>query len=517
MREASGRPLRALLEGSAVRSSSGDLDVLVSGVSHDSRRVGPGDLFCAVDGARCRGLDFARAAAERGAVAVLAEGEPADLGVTTVVVDDVRHAMALASSAVFGHPSARVPTVGITGTNGKTTTTYLVEGALRGQGVVAGVVGTINARVGAREWPAALTTPEAPDLHRLAAEMVEGGAAALLMEVSSHGIELRRTRGIRYRVVAFTNLTQDHLDFHGDMERYGAAKLRLFTEELAWSDSPVAVVNIDDAFGARVADAARCPVSRVSAEGRAGADVRVLEAEGAISGVRVRCDVAGQIVEVRSRLVGHHNVANIAMALGIVHGLGAGDLEAAARGISEVAAVPGRLEPVPDPRGAAVLVDYAHSPDAIDNVVRALRGLCAGRLFVVFGCGGDRDRKKRPLMGRAAGAADLVVVTSDNPRTEDPVSIIDMAVPGVRQSGLPEIGLEDLALAERGFAVEVDRRRAIRAAVSAARPGDVVLVAGKGHEPYQILGERKVHFDDREEAEAAIRSAVERGEGDEVR
>jgi len=507
MREPSARPLRELLEGASVIAHAGDIDVPVRRVQHDSRKVGGGDLFCAIDGARARGLDFAADAVGRGAVAVLSERELPSVGATRVQVADARAAMALAASAAEGHPTSRIPTVGITGTNGKTTTTYLLEAAFRGAGLSMGVIGTINARLGAVEWPAALTTPEAPELHALAAEMVGLGAAGLVMEVSSHAIALGRTHGVRFRAVAFTNLTQDHLDFHGTMEEYGAAKLRLFTDELAFAESPIAVVNVDDPFGRTVAARAACPVISVSAEGRPEADVRVVRSRCTLEGLEAELRVSGESVDVRSMLVGRHNVANVALALGVVHALGRPSLAEAVEGIALLGGVPGRLERVADPRGSAVLVDYAHTPDALGRIVDEARSFARGRVIVVFGCGGDRDRSKRPLMGEAAARGDLVLVTSDNPRTEDPKAIIEMVLPGVRRSALPAIDPVDAGSASRGYVVEPDRRTAIRLAVASARPGDVVLVAGKGHEPYQILGERRIHFDDREEAEAAVRAA----------
>jgi UDP-N-acetylmuramyl-tripeptide synthetase len=352
------------------------------------------------------------------------------------------------------------------------------------------------------------TTPEAPELQRLAGALVDAGAASLVIEVTSHGLKLARVHGTCFRVVAFTNLTQDHLDLHGSMADYGATKLTLFTEELRWSPDAIAVVNVDDPLGERIVSAARCPVLTVSTAPGGSAGVRVLDRELSVAGVRAELDVAGERVGLRSALVGEHNLSNLAVALGICKALGL-PLDVAAAGIAGLARVPGRLEPVPDPRGSAVLVDYAHTPDALSRVTEALAGFAAGRLIVVFGCGGDRDRSKRPRMAAAAAAGgDVVVLTSDNPRSEDPLAIIAMALEGLAGSGLPRIELGELASAGRGFAVEPDRRRAIGAAVGAARPGDVVLIAGKGHEDYQILGDRRIHFDDREEAAAAIRAAM---------
>jgi len=504
--------LASTLSGANLVATRGSLEIPVRAVHHDSRRIEPGDVFFAVDGAQARGLDFAPSAVERGALAVVGE-ELADVGATAVAVESIRPALAQAACVAAGHPTAKVPTVGITGTNGKTTTTFVLEGALGAAGMTAGVIGTINARVGDQELSRGLTTPEADDLQRLAREMVDRGAGALLLEVSSHGIELFRAHGTCFRVVALTNLTQDHLDFHGTMEAYGRAKLRLFQDELGASDHPVAVVNIDDPFGREVAEKARCPVITVSAQGRPEADLRVLSSRCTLRGLVATLGVGeARSIEVRSPLVGQHNVANVTLAIGIAHALGV-DFESACRGIFDVHTVPGRLEPVEDPRGNHVFVDYAHTPDALENVVGTLRQLTdRGRLVVLFGCGGDRDQTKRPLMGEAASrGADLVILTSDNPRTEDPKDIIDMARPGVAASGLPEVALSELGSATRGYAVEPDRRKAIQAALGAATGQDVVLIAGKGHEPYQILGTEKIHFDDREEAARAIELASREG------
>ena len=315
---------------------------------------------------------------------------------------------------------------------------------------------------------------------------------------------MQRTTGCTFRAVAFSNLTQDHLDLHGSMEAYGATKLRLFQEELAASPEAVAVVNIDDPWGAHIAQVAACPVITVSAEGQARADLRVVQRSLSLRGIEARIELAGRPLEVRCPLVGQHNLANILLTLGIVDALG-WSVDQAAEVLPRLAPVPGRLETIPDPRGNVVLVDYAHTPDALERVTEALRPVTRGRLIVLFGCGGDRDQTKRPLMGAAAATcADVVVVTSDNPRREEPQSIIDMILPGVHNSGLPRVELGQLAETDRGYAVEPDRRSAIRGVLAAVRPEDVVLIAGKGHEPYQILGETKIHFDDREEAREAI-------------
>lgn len=511
--ESSGPTLRELLGSAQITASRGDLDVVVGAVRHDSRLVESGDVFFALDGARLRGLDYAPQARRAGAAAIVASELVDDDG-TGVAVADVRRVMARAACVATGHPTGKIPTVGITGTNGKTTTTYLLEAAYRAAGKKAGVIGTIDVRLGEeRREVAGFTTPEAPELQRLAADLVKDGAEALFLEVTSHGIKLARTHGTQFKVVAFSNLTQDHLDLHGSMEDYGLTKMRLFNEELAFSESPVAVVNIDDPFGERVAQSASCPVVTVSSLGREDADIRVAQQGLSERGVEVVIERGRRRLELSCPLIGAHNVANLTLAFGICDELGL-PWEHIAAGFAGLPRVPGRVEPVPDPRGSLVLVDYAHTPDALERVSEALAAFTKGRLFVVFGCGGDRDTTKRPKMGAAAARhADLVVVTSDNPRTEEPAAIVEMALPGVWQSDLQEIAIDELAEAARGYAVEVDRRKAIHAAVGAAGPEDVVLIAGKGHEDYQILGREKIHFDDREEAAAAIAAATAQGEG----
>jgi UDP-N-acetylmuramyl-tripeptide synthetase len=417
---------------------------------------------------------------------------------TRVRVASAARALGRIAANRYGRPADALTLVGVTGTNGKTTTTFLVEALLRANGGEPGVIGTVTYRFAGQSRPAPFTTPTPLELHATLAEMRAAGCRAAVMECSSHALALDRLEGVAYRVAAFTNLTQDHLDFHGTMEAYRDAKARLFAEHVA--DGGASVVLIDHEYGEFMAQAARGRVIRVSAyaDGPA-ADVHLTRAGESVSGIDAEWRTPAGEVRVRSPLIGRFNVENLSVAVGIGVALG---LEPAAIGaaLSSVRGVPGRLERV----GAAnVFVDYAHTPDALERVMAALRPLTRGRLIVVFGCGGDRDRTKRPKMGRAvARDADLAIVTSDNPRTEEPHTIIDMILEGVRQEPSPPVPPAELPTARRGHFPIVDRREAIRVALGAARPGDVVLIAGKGHEDYQIVGKTKHHFDDREEAAA---------------
>jgi UDP-N-acetylmuramoyl-L-alanyl-D-glutamate--2,6-diaminopimelate ligase len=489
----------------------GDADAEITGASHDSREVRPGFLFAALSGANADGRRYAGQAIAAGARALLvAEAIEAPPEVAQIVVADPRRVLGIAAAACYGDPTRGLEVVGVTGTNGKTTTTYLLEAALGAAGARPGVMGTVEYRFGARRWHAAHTTPEAPVIQAIAREMADAGATHLFMEVSSHGLALHRLGGCAFDVVAFTNLTQDHLDFHRDMAEYAAAKMLLFTDAIAGNPDARAVVNVDDAFGVEIARTVRHRVLRVSCSPEADADVRpAAPARFGAGGIEATVATPAGSFELRSPLLGAHNLANLLLALGICHELGA-DLARCLAGLATFAAVPGRLERVRAEDGIAVLVDYAHTPDALARVLTALRPFTPGRLLCVFGCGGDRDPKKRARMGEAvARGADVAIVTSDNPRTEAPGAIIDMILPGVAAGGGVRIPAAAIAGAARGYAVEPDRAAAIALAVDAAAPGDTVLIAGKGHEDYQILGTEKVHFDDREQAAAAI--AARRG------
>jgi UDP-N-acetylmuramoyl-L-alanyl-D-glutamate--2,6-diaminopimelate ligase len=465
-------------------------DPRVTGLCIDSRAAHPGDLFVAAAGSRTDGLRHAHEAVERGAVAVLADRRAELPGRAAFVrVDDLPRAKAVLADAFFGRPSQRLDVVGVTGTNGKTTTSCMLRSILAMDGRDAGLVGTLGAWVGARHEPLANTTPDAVDLQRLLARMVDENLSAAVMEVSSHALVQRRVDLVAFDVGVFTNLTPDHLDYHGDMDAYGAAKGRLF--EMLPHDG-TAVLNAADPQSRlyRLATRARVLQFALNAPADVRADILRLDAEGTL--FRLAAPEFGLDARVASRLVGRHNVENALAAAAAALALG---LPAAAivTGLQGLAAVPGRLEPVECGQGFRVLVDYAHTPDALEKVLDLLRPLTRGRLIVVFGCGGDRDRSKRPLMGRAvAAAADRLVVTSDNPRSEDPQAILDGIFAGI-------------APADRARAVrEPDRREAIRQACAAACPGDVVLIAGKGHETTQVVGDRVLPFDDREVAREVL-------------
>jgi len=480
--------------------------------------VGPGDLFAALPGTRADGHDFIDAALRQGAAAVVIRADragdiPRPPRAALLTAPDTRKALARIAARFHGHPSRDLCLIGITGTNGKTTVAYLVDRILSAAGLRTGVVGTIQYRYGDIAVDAPMTTPEAPDLQRMLAEMRDAGVTHVIMEASSHALSpaMARLDGCRFDVGVFTNLSQDHLDYHRDMETYWDCKKRLFTDHLKTGDRPgAAVINLDDPRGRILAGELGGPVIAVGAgpDCAVGAEVR----RNDLTGIAARIRTPAGSFDCRSALSGAHNVENLLCAVGVGAALGIPPAAMAA-GIESVTAVPGRLERVPagpDER-RTVFVDYAHTPDALKNVLTALRSLTRGRLIAVFGCGGDRDRDKRPKMGRiAASLSDLAVVTSDNPRSEPPLAIIEEILPGVRE------GVGGRRTADGGqrtdVVVEPDRRKAIHLAIEAARPGDVVLIAGKGHETYQILGDRTIDFDDKQVALEAL-STPERKAG----
>src|SRR3954447_6760620 len=459
----------------------GAADVEITGLAYDDRAVAPGTLFFCVPGFTRDGHDFAPDAIARGAAALVVQ-RPLGLGVPEVLVDDVRAAMAPAAARINGDPTADLRAVGITGTNGKTTTAFLVRGLLEAAGRRTGLVGTVSAVVGGEERAMVRTTPEAIELQRMFAEMRDAGDEAVVMEISSHALQLHRADAIHWAVAIFTNLTQDHLVFHPTMEDYFRAKRRLFE-----AGPEIAVINVDDPYGMRLAydfpDAIRIGIDSMHAQ------VRARDIESDAGGSRFTVDG----LELHSPLPGRFNVLNVLGAVAAVRALGVDDATIA-EALTHAVRVPGRFERVDEGQPFAVLVDYAHTPDSLDNVLRAARPLATGRVIVVFGAGGDRDRAKRPLMGAVACEhADVVIVTSDNPRSEDPRAIVGEILKGCGA----------------GIDVELDRRAAIGRAIGIAEPGDIVVVAGKGHEQGQEFADgRKVPFDDVTVAREALRARL---------
>jgi UDP-N-acetylmuramoyl-L-alanyl-D-glutamate--2,6-diaminopimelate ligase len=453
----------------------GDGSVGVKELAYDSRKVEPGTLFCCVVGEKSDGHQFGVRAVEDGAVALVVERELTEVDVPQVIVSDSRAAMAPLAARFYGDPTAELRVVGVTGTNGKTTTAFLIHEVLKAAEYPCGLLGTVKQIVGGVEKEVVRTTPEAIELQSTFRQMLDGGDEACAMEVSSHAMTLHRADAIHFEVAIFTNLTQDHLDFHADMEDYFLAKRKLFE-----AGPKTAIVNVDDPYGRRLAEEFECLT--FSAEG-AAADYSARDVSFDAGGARFR---VGEM-ELRTGLPGHFNVANALGAFAAAEAMGVG-AEIAAAGLARAARVPGRFEPIDEGQGFSVLVDYAHTPDSLENVLRAARRLTGGRLISVFGAGGDRDRDKRPKMGRAgAELSDLAIVTSDNPRSEDPEAIVAEVAAGAE--GVPRLQ------------VVVDRREAIALALGRAEPGDTVVIAGKGHEQGQEFeAGRKIPFDDREVA-----------------
>lgn len=470
-----------------VSAAHGDPDI--TAITYDSRKAVPGSLFVAWRGEKTDGHHFIPEAVRAGAVAVVGTDAAAlaDAGVPAFVAEHARRAMGLLSDAFLGRPSRSLLLTGVTGTNGKTTTVHLIERIWAGLGERTGRIGTLGVLIGDAGEEAANTTPEGPDVHGALRRMVDAGVTRAAMEISSHALDQERVAGLFVPVAVFTNLTQDHLDYHGDMPTYLAAKRRLFTEyepRDGW-----AVINGDDPYGPALAgDSGR----RILTYGTTGqADLRASDIAATASGIAFTLTWQGKSTKAALLLPGLFNVYNAMAALGAVVAAGA-PLEPALEALRNVKGAPGRFESVDEGQAFAVLVDYAHTPDALENVLRAARQVTRnGRVLAVFGCGGDRDRTKRPLMGRIASeGADLAFVTSDNPRTEDPEAIIAEIVAGMSGAG--------------NYAVIPDRRAAIWDAIAEARDGDTVVIAGKGHEDYQIVGSEKRHFDDREVAREAL-------------
>jgi UDP-N-acetylmuramoyl-L-alanyl-D-glutamate--2,6-diaminopimelate ligase len=497
--------LLASLSPAPADTAGGD-DPIVRGLCYDSRAVAPGDLFVALRGSAVDGHTYLGQALGLGAVALVVEEIPSGLdlrGRPAIVVADTRRALAALATRFYGEPSAELALIGITGTNGKTSTTYLIESILTRAGRCVGLIGTVETRFAGQRRRSINTTPESLDLQTSLRDMRNRGADAVVMEVSSHGLALGRVDGCRFRIGAFTNLTQDHLDFHGTMEAYRDAKALLFTRYLAGDG--IAVVNVDDPSGPELARAAARAGARVIRVSRgAEAEVRLETADVTMAGTRAQVAIPGAQLSLNVPLLGDFNLENVLVACGVAVALGVSP-ELIEAGVAACPQVPGRVERVAAGEGAqpTVLVDYAHTPDAVDKLLRTLRPLTPGRLITVFGCGGDRDRAKRSLMAEAVARwSDLAVATSDNPRSEDPRAILADVERGLGK--LERAEAEALGAASHAYTVVIDRRAAIALAIGLARPDDTVVLAGKGHEDYQIVGRERLPFSDREEARRAL-------------
>src|SRR5881227_866334 len=483
--------LKTLLSATPVRQIIGPVDRPVENISYDSRRVQRNTLFVALRGEKTDGHQFIAQAINKGASVIVAERDEKDPRVTCLVVEDTRAALADFSATFYGHPSRKLKLAAVTGTNGKTTTTFLIKHLCESAGLRCGLIGTVRYEIGERILPAIRTTPESLDLQELLAQIASAGCKAAAMEASSHALAQDRTRGLEWDVAVFTNLTQDHLDFHGTMDNYFEAKAKLFTALATQKRKrePFAILNIDDRYGRQLLDKIDKRVAVVTYGMGTRADFRASNYRAEFSGTSYQLDAHGKSYLVRLPLIGRFNVTNSVAALAAATALGI-KLRDAVFSLAKSPQVPGRLELVPARRQFQVFVDYAHTPDALGNVLKTLRELEPQRLITVFGCGGDRDRKKRPLMAEIADRlADYSIITSDNPRKEDPNAIVSEIEKGFRSTHYEKI---------------VDRTEAINRAVALARPRDIVLVAGKGHENYQEFADYTIPFDDIQVARRAI-------------
>jgi UDP-N-acetylmuramyl-tripeptide synthetase len=476
-------------------------------------------MFVAIEGQTADGHDFVHQALQKGAAAIITQKEPPQpflkesMAQAThnqpivIRVPDTRMAMADLAAPFFGNPSEKMTLIGITGTNGKTTVAYLIESVLLQAGFNTGVIGTINYRYADKTFSNPMTTPESLDLQRILAQMLGEGVTHVVMEASSHAMDLYRIKGCWFDVAVFTNLSQDHLDFHGDMASYWSSKKRLFTEYLTRGpkkDRAVAVINCNDPRGKELADGLPMPVVKTGSG--SDCEIKAENYQCKLIGTTGKAATPEGSFDFKTPLVGVHNVENILSAAGTGLALKIAPPTVKA-GIEALSAIPGRLESIENSSGRYVYVDYAHTPDALENAVSAIKEIAPARVICVFGCGGDRDRKKRPMMGDiAARLCDLSVITSDNPRSENPLAIIEQILPGIRKIEGVEYSTRDLKAGFniKGYVVESDRRRAIELGIKASRPNDAVLIAGKGHETYQILGSTTIDFDDRKEARRAL-------------
>ena len=505
--------LQNLIQDLTVLQLHGDLEREVLAITYHSSQASEGSLFVAIKGTQSDGHDFVQQAIDRGCQMVLVE-EPLDPipGVTVIQVANTRAALARLANRFFGFPSHSLTVVGITGTNGKTTTTYLLESILTACGLKVGVIGTVDVRYPGYVQPSSVTTPESVDLQRTLREMVDAGVTHVVLEATSHALDMHRVDGTRFAVGLFTNLSQDHLDYHGTMGEYFAAKSRLFSHILqeAGKTPALAVINTDDLWCEKLFALIDGPSLRFGLSG--DAEIRAQQVRCDFTGIQALIQTPRGELTVYSPLLGRLNLYNLLAATAVAVGLGL-PLEGIAEGQKTLARVPGRLESIPNDLGVHILVDYAHTPDALEKALDSLRELHSGRIICVFGCGGDRDRGKRPLMGEAvAKRADLLVITSDNPRSEVPEAIMADIEGGVKAQGLPFL----VTLAQcagnctSGYTSVVDRGEAIRMAINYAGAGDVVYIAGKGHENYQILGSKRIDFDDRIVAAEALKEKKKR-------
>jgi UDP-N-acetylmuramoyl-L-alanyl-D-glutamate--2,6-diaminopimelate ligase/murE/murF fusion protein len=495
------------------------IDMDIESIHYRAQEVQPGGMFVAIKGQTADGHNFMHQALQKGAVAVVIQKEPPQpylnqclaQAVPTqpiiITVSDTRKAMADLAARFYGEPSENMTLIGITGTNGKTTVAYLIESILLQAGHETGVIGTINYRYADKTFNNPMTTPESLDLQRILAQMRSAGVTHVVMEASSHAMDLYRVRRCWFDVAVFTNLSQDHLDFHGNMQAYWSSKKKLFTDYLTQGpkrERAVAVINCNDPRGKELTDSLPMPVVKTGSN--SDCEIKIENYQCELIGTTGKAATPGGSFDFKTPLVGVHNVENILNAAGVGSALNIAP-PTIRDGIEALSAIPGRLESITNNTGRFVYVDYAHTPDALENAVSAIKEIAPARIICVFGCGGDRDPKKRPLMGEVvARLCDLSIVTSDNPRSENPLAIIEQILPGVKQAKGVEYSPRDLRAGyeAKGSVVEPDRRRAIELGINASRPDDAVLIAGKGHETYQIIGNTTIDFDDREEARKVL-------------
>ncbi len=484
----------------------------IGSIHYRAQDVRQRGLFVAISGQTADGHDFIDLALSRGAVAVMVE-KPVEKDAVVITVENTRKALSAVAASFYDNPSEKLCVIGITGTNGKTTTSYLIESILIKAGCRVGVVGTVNYRYNGKIFDNPVTTPESLDLQRILADMVTAGVTHAVIEVSSHAIDLSRIADCFIDIGVFTNLSQDHLDFHGDMDAYWQSKRRLFTQHLSQKPNTAAVINCDDEKGKALFEGLSGP--RFGYGHAAHCRIRPTHIRQDLKGIVATIQTPSGTFHFHSPLVGAHNLENILGATGVGLALSV-SLEIIRDGIEAVAAIPGRLERIPNRIERFVFVDYAHTPDALENVLTALRAVTQKRMICIFGCGGDRDRRKRPQMGEIAGRlSDLAIVTSDNPRTETPAAIIEQIRHGVVRTSPRVYGRADLqeGFTHRGYVTEPDRRSAIELGILVSSPGDAILIAGKGHETYQIIGRETIPFDDRMVAETALKRFVEQQRG----